>query len=87
MNKKAQGQWSHIVAAILVVVVILVLIIIFTTKTGDSQKDIGRCKGLIGTEGMTGECMGSEQACASSGGRVVSTFGSDCEKGQVCCIR
>ncbi len=84
-SKKAQGHWGQLTAALLVVIVIVVVVIIFATKTGESQKDIGRCGGLIGADTLSGECK-SVAFCKGPGKRTVSTFGSDCGEGEVCCI-
>ncbi len=83
--KKAQSHWSQLTAALLVVIVIVVVVIIFATKTGESQKDIGRCGGLIGADTLSGECL-TKSSCTGPGKRTVSTFGSDCGEGEVCCI-
>ncbi|MBI1970787.1 hypothetical protein HYS47_03500 [Candidatus Woesearchaeota archaeon] len=82
-QQKAQGQWTHIVAAVLVLVVIVVVVLIFTGVLGKARKDISQCKGLLqfGAEAQ-GSCV-REGSCQ---GTIVSTFGESCQKGEECCI-
>ena len=82
-QQKAQGQWTHIVAAVLVLVVIVVVVLIFTGVLGRARKDISQCKGLLQFgEDAQGDCV-REGSCQ---GTVVSTFGESCKKGFECCI-
>jgi len=87
VNKKAQGHWGELTAALLVVIVLVVVIIIFATKTGESSKDISRCQGLPGTD-QVGSCVASSEDCTNTGGRVLGSFGSDCpDERPICCIK
>lgn len=80
--KKAQGHWSQLTAALLVVIVIVVIVIIFATKTGETQKDLSRCGGLLGADELSGKCVPKGQCT----GRVLTSFGSDCKDSEECCL-
>ena len=85
MAKKAQGlSLQTLVIAILALIVLVILVTIFTGKTAQVNKDITQCSGLLDFGESKGTCSPGPDCAA--GQIKASAFGSECPKGQICCI-
>lgn len=79
---KKGEMWWYIIGLILALVVLIVISVIFTSKSAQVSKGISQCKGLLSFGEKQGVC---KDACTPDEVQAMG-FGSDCPKGQQCCI-
>src|SRR3989344_8662813 len=82
MATKKGDIWWYVIGLILALVVLIVISVIFTSKSAQVSQGISQCKGLLSFGEKQGVC---KDACTPDEVQAMG-FGSDCPKGQKCCI-